>query len=124
MDVSPTTRRRWPRSRPPSLLSYVLRDLLRNPRRTVASVAGVALAVGLFSGIAFFVDSSASQMTRRAIAPVTIDLQAGITRPLAAPISIVESVTPAPPLSAAQQVDVSLVVSNNGSLPATSVVVS
>jgi putative ABC transport system permease protein len=90
----------------------------------VASVAGVALAVGLFSGIAFFVDSSASQMTRRAIAPVTIDLQAGITRPLAAPISIVESVTPVPPLSAAQQVDVSLVVSNNGSLPATSVVIS
>jgi putative ABC transport system permease protein len=66
------------------LLSYVLRDLLRNPRRTLASVAGVALAVGLFSGIAFFVDSSSSQMTARAIAPVVIDMQAGLIRPLAA----------------------------------------
>ena len=106
------------------MLRYVLRDLFRNPRRTVASVAGVALAVGLFSGIAFFVDSSASQMTSRAIAPVTIDLQAGITRPLAAPISITETVTAAPPLSAGQQVTVTLVTSNNGSIPTTGVVVS
>ncbi len=66
------------------MLSYVLRDLLRNPRRTLASVAGVALGVGLFSGIAFFVDSSSSQMTARAIAPVVIDMQAGLIRPLAA----------------------------------------
>lgn len=66
------------------MLSYVLRDLVRNPRRTLASVSGVALAVGLFSGIAFFVDSSSSQMTSRAIAPVTIDMQAGLIRPLAA----------------------------------------
>jgi len=65
-----------------SVLRYVLKDLLRNPRRTLASVAGVALAVGLFSGVAFFVDSSASQMTARAIAPVAIDMQAGLTQPL------------------------------------------
>src|SRR6202165_3795615 len=86
--ASSRTRPRPPpssRSRRPSVLSYVLRDLLRNPRRTLASVAGVALAVGLFSGIAFFVDSSSSQMTARAIAPVVIDMQAGLIRPLAAP---------------------------------------
>ena len=106
------------------MFRYVLKDLVRNPRRTVASVAGVALAVGLFSGIAFFVDSSASQMTRRAIAPVRIDMQAGITRPLAAPISITETVTPPPPLSAAQQVDIAITATNNGSLPTTGVVVS
>lgn len=106
------------------MFRYVLKDLIRNPRRTIASVAGVALAVGLFSGIAFFVDSSASQMTRRAIAPVRIDMQAGITRPLAAPISITETVTPSPPLSAGQSMDVTLVVTNNGSIPTSGVVVS
>jgi putative ABC transport system permease protein len=58
--------------------SYVVRDLVRNPRRTLASVAGIALAVGLFSGVSFFVDSSSSQMTERAIAPVTLDMQAGL----------------------------------------------
>jgi putative ABC transport system permease protein len=66
------------------VLSYVLRDVWRNPRRTLASVAGVALAVGLFSGISFFIDSSAGEMTSRAIAPVTIDMQAGINNPLGA----------------------------------------
>src|ERR1700737_1884761 len=84
MVVSSMTRRRWRRWGCLSVLSYVFKDLLRNPRRTLASVAGVALAVGLFSGIAFFVDSSSSQMTARAIAPVSIDMQAGLIRPLAA----------------------------------------
>ena len=65
------------------MLSYALRDLLRNSRRTAAAVAGVALGVGLVSGIAFFVDSSANQMTARALAPVAIDMQAGIRNPLA-----------------------------------------
>jgi putative ABC transport system permease protein len=62
--------------------SYVIRDLVRNPRRSLASVTGIALAVGLFSGVSFFVDSSSSQMTARAVAPVTLDMQAGIINPL------------------------------------------
>ncbi|MDQ6720590.1 MAG: FtsX-like permease family protein [Candidatus Dormibacteraeota bacterium] len=66
------------------MLRYALRDLWRNPRRTLASVVGVALAVGLFSGIAFFVDSSAATMTSHAIAPVAIDMQAELARPLTA----------------------------------------
>ena len=41
------------------MFSYALRDLLRNPRRTLASVTGVALAVGLFASITFLVDASA-----------------------------------------------------------------
>lgn len=65
--------------------SYVVRDLARNPRRTIAAVAGIALAVGLFSGIAFFVDSSAARMTATAVAPVAIDMQAMLSDPLAAP---------------------------------------
>ncbi|HKV30002.1 MAG TPA: FtsX-like permease family protein, partial [Candidatus Dormibacteraeota bacterium] len=67
------------------MLSYTLRDLWRNPRRTIASVAGVVLAVGLFSGIAFFVDSSASSMTAHAIAPVALDMQVDLIAPLDAP---------------------------------------
>ena len=73
------------------MLSYVARDLVRNPRRTLASVAGIALAVGLFSGISLFVDSASSQMTARAIAPVTIDMQAGVNNPLASPLNLVET---------------------------------
>ncbi|HEV3124017.1 MAG TPA: ABC transporter permease [Candidatus Dormibacteraeota bacterium] len=69
------------------MLAYVLRDLLRNPRRTLASVAGVALAVGLLSAIAFFVDASSAQMTTRAISPVTIDMQAVVTAPLGSPVA-------------------------------------
>src|SRR4030088_3145756 len=82
------------------MLSYVLKDMLRNPRRTAAASLGVALAVGLVSGIAFFVDSSSGQMTARAIAPVAIDVQAGIKGSLAAPLNLTETVTPVPPLDA------------------------
>lgn len=96
------------------MLSYVVRDLLRNPRRTIASVAGVALAVGLFSGIAFFVDSSASQMTARAIAPVTIDMQAALSHPLGSPLSINEVFSPAAPLTSGAPLTVSITVTNNG----------
>src|ERR1700737_1896553 len=81
--------------------SYVIRDMVRNPRRTLASVAGIALAVGLFSGVSFFVDSSSSQLTARAIAPVTLDMQAGLINPLgsgkAAPV-----IANTPALSVAQ----------------------
>lgn len=76
------------------MFRYVLRDLVRNPRRTLASVAGIALAVGLFSGVAFFVDTSSAQMTSRAIAPVVLDMQAGLTSPLGAPSS---ATAPPPP---------------------------
>jgi putative ABC transport system permease protein len=67
------------------MLSYALRDLARNPRRTLASLVGVALAVGLFASITFFVDGSAARMTERALAPVPIDMQAAVTSPLAPP---------------------------------------
>jgi putative ABC transport system permease protein len=64
------------------MLGYALRDLVRNPRRTLAALIGVALAVGLFASITLFVDGSAARMTERAIAPVAIDMQAGLTSPL------------------------------------------
>ncbi|HEY8655374.1 MAG TPA: FtsX-like permease family protein [Candidatus Limnocylindria bacterium] len=64
--------------------SYSLRSLARQPLRTLASLAGVALAVALFASVAAFVDGSAGLMTARALAPVPIDLQVGLTAPLAA----------------------------------------
>src|ERR1700694_2612229 len=75
------------------MLSYALRDLIRNPRRTLAALTGVALAVGLFASITLFVDGSAARMTQRAIAPVAIDMQAGLTSPLT---TTPHSITPAP----------------------------
>src|ERR1700694_2044994 len=91
---------RWSATVPErGLLRYSLRDLIRNPRRTFASVVGVALAVGLFSSTAFFVDGSAARMTERAIAPVAIDMQAGLTSPLGSTLSIAESIGGGPSLT-------------------------
>src|ERR1700694_3456717 len=113
---------RWSATVPErGLLRYSLRDLLRNPRRTFASVVGVALAVGLFSSTAFFVDGSASRMTERAIAPVAIDLQADLTAPLASSLAVTE--TPGgTSLAAGQSTTVTIVVSNPSDRPATSLV--
>jgi putative ABC transport system permease protein len=62
-------------------LLYAWRLVTRNPRRTATYLFGLALAVGLFSGILFFVDVMARQMTATAIAPVQLDLVAHATRP-------------------------------------------
>ena len=105
------------------MLGYVVRSLSRNPKRALAAVAGVALAFALFADAAFFVDGSGRQMTRRAIAHVTIDMQAGVNEPGASPLALATSVTPRPPLAAGQEVTLTLVATNTGSLPATSVVV-
>src|SRR5207244_11752489 len=60
---------------------YARRDLTRNPRRTLASVVGVALGVGLFSAVLLFIDTSAATMTQRAIAPLTLEMQRVIASP-------------------------------------------
>jgi putative ABC transport system permease protein len=93
---------------------------MRNPRRTLASAVGVALAVGLFSSTAFFVDGSAARMTERALAPVAIDMQAGLTRPLASPLTITE-VFDATTLTSGQVGSVTLVVTNTSDRSATRV---
>src|SRR5690242_10797111 len=61
---------------------YVWRELVRNPRRTLAAVAGVVLGVGLFSGVLFFSDGSSATLTARALAPVALDMQRVLTSPL------------------------------------------
>lgn len=62
-------------------LQYAWHLVTRNPRRTVTHLFGLALAVGLFAGILFFVDATARQMTATAIAPVKLDIIAHATRP-------------------------------------------
>jgi putative ABC transport system permease protein len=105
------------------VLRYSLRDLVRNPRRTFASVVGVALAVGLFSSTAFFVDGSAARMTERAIAPVAIDMQADLTSPLGSALTVAESIGGGPSLAAGQQATVTIVAANTSDRQATSLVV-
>ena len=75
------------------MLSYVRRDLLRNPRRTLASLVGVALGVGLFSGVLFFIDGSGASMTKRAIAPLALDMQRVLTSPLGGDLRFTERIS-------------------------------
>jgi putative ABC transport system permease protein len=105
------------------MISYSLRDVLRNGRRTLASVVGVALGVGLFASIVFFIDGSAVSMTDRAIAPVTIDMQAGLTSPLASSLTLKQTLNGNPTLAPGQTATMSLAVTNEGSGPATGVVI-
>ena len=60
------------------MLRYAWRELVRNPRRTLASLVGVALGVGLFSGVLFFIDGSSATMTERALAPLALDMQRAV----------------------------------------------
>ena len=64
-------------------LTYAWRLVTRNARRSATYLFGLALAVGLFSGILFFVDATARQMTATAIAPVKLDIVAHTTSPSA-----------------------------------------
>jgi putative ABC transport system permease protein len=62
-------------------ISYAWKLVARNLRRTGTYLFGLALAVGLFAGILFFVDVTTRQMTATALAPVQIDLIAHATSP-------------------------------------------
>src|ERR1700687_3230045 len=104
------------------MLKYSLRDLIRNPRRTLASVVGVALAGVLISSTAFFVDGSAARMTERAIAPVAIDMQADLTSPLASALTLNEAAG-GTSLAAGQTTTMTIQVSNTSDRGATNLVV-
>ena len=105
------------------MLSYAARDLVRNPGRTLAALAGVALAVALVAATAFFVDASAARMTQRAIAPVAIDMQAGLTTPLASPLQLTEVVSGTQSLAAGQTTTVTLTALNGSTQDMTNLVV-
>ncbi len=105
------------------LVKYVWRDLLRNPRRTLTSLVGVVLGVGLFSAVLFFIDGSGASMTSRAIAPLALDMQRVLTSPLGDDLRFTERLAHAGPLHLGQTTRVILTVINDSAVPAHEVVV-
>lgn len=63
------------------ILSYSWKLVSRNRLRSLTFLFGMILAVGLFSGILFFIDTLSRGMTEKALAPVSLDLVAHATRP-------------------------------------------
>jgi len=57
------------------LLQHALRVVIREPRRTVATIVGSALAAALIVAVVAFGQSSGTTATRRALAEVPIDAQ-------------------------------------------------
>jgi putative ABC transport system permease protein len=106
------------------LASYVRRDLLRNPRRTLAALVGVTLGVGLFSGVLFFIDGSGASMTKRALAPLAIDMQRVLASTDGGGLGLSERLLPTGPLAAGQRVKVTLTVTNTGRVPGNEVVLN
>ena len=115
-----------PDRRPPCalVLRYVWRDLRHNPRRTLASLLGVALGVGLFSGVLFFMDGSGATLTARAVAPVPLDIQRVLTSPPGGGLRLSEELTAPAALGLGQQATITLTVTNDGIASANEVVVS
>ncbi len=106
------------------MLRYVWRELVRNPRRTLAALVGVTLGVGLFSGVLFFIEGSSASMTSRALAPLALDMQRVLTNPLGGGLRFTEHVSPGGSLRPGQTVTITLTVSNRGLQPANEVVIN
>ena len=70
-------------------IQYAWRLVTRNSRRTFTYLFGLALAVGLFAGILFFVDATTRQMTTLALAPVKLDL---VVHATTADVNVVDAV--------------------------------
>ncbi|MEO8477783.1 MAG: FtsX-like permease family protein [Actinomycetota bacterium] len=102
--------------------SYVVRDLVRNPRRTLASMIGVIVGVGLFSSVLFFIDGSGASMTARAVAPLTVDMQRVLTTPLGGSLRFGQAIAD-PSLAASGRTEVTLTVTNSALTPSHEVVV-
>src|SRR4051812_3200484 len=104
------------------MLRYVWHDLVRNRRRTLASLVGVILGVGLFSGVLFFIDGSGATMTKRAIAPLALDMQRVLSSPLGGGLELEERLNDRS-LGADETTRVTLTVRNTSAVPANEVVV-
>lgn len=105
------------------MIGYVRRELVRNPRRTLASLVGVILGVGLFSGVLFFIDGSGASMTKRAIAPLALDQQLVLPSTLGAGVRLTERISGPRALRSGQSARIVLNVENRGSAPVNEVVV-
>jgi putative ABC transport system permease protein len=107
-----------------SVFSYVWRDLVRNPRRTLAALVGLVLGVALFCSVLFFIDGSGATMTKRALQPLALDMQRVIASPLGSGPSLEERLGGSSALRAGQTTTVTLTVRNAGAQPANDVVVN
>ena len=85
-------------------------------------MVGVALGVGLFSGVLFFVDGSAATMTSRALAPLALDIQRIVTADPAG-LSLTAHVTGATTLGAGEPTTIELTATNDGVAAANDVVI-
>lgn len=104
------------------LTRYVVADILRNPRRTISTVAGVVLGVGLFCGVLFFIDGLSASMTQRAVDPLPIDMQRIVTERVGNDVVLDQS-SGADRLRTGGETEVRLVVRNQGELVANEVTV-
>ena len=102
---------------------YVWADLIRNPRRTLSTMIGVILGVGLACAILFFVDGLSSSMTERAVSPLPIDIQLVQTDPVSGDTRLALEVEPTGAATPGDVINVRLTVRNQGKTPANEVVV-
>ena len=105
------------------LARYVVADLVRNPRRTLSTMVGVTLGVGLFCGVLFFVDGLSASMTQRAVAPLPIDMQRIVTGRTGVDLVLTQSFDPGGTVTAGDRAQVQLEIHNGGSVPANEVTV-
>ena len=106
------------------MFRYVWRDLLHNPRRTLASLIGVALGVGLLSGLLFFMDGSGATLTERAIAPLALDIQRVLTSTPGGGLRLTEQLSAPAALGPGQEATITLTVTNTNAASANEVVVT
>jgi len=104
------------------LTRYVAADILRNPRRTLSTVAGVVLGVGLFCGVLFFIDGLSASMTQRAVEPLPIDMQRIVTERVGNDI-VLQQAAGVDRLRTGDETEVRLMVRNQGELVANEVTV-
>ena len=102
---------------------YVLADLVRNPRRTLSTMLGVTLGVGLFCGILFFVDGLSASMTQRAVAPLSIDMQRIVTERVGGAVALAQRFDPPVAAKRGDQIRVVLEVHNASDVVANEVTI-
>lgn len=105
------------------LSRYVIADLVRNPRRTLSTMVGVTLGVGLFCGVLFFVDGLSASMTQRAVAPLPIDMQRIVTERVGGALTLTQTFDPPGAATTGGQARVSLQVRNTSTVAANEVTV-
>ncbi|MEO5711698.1 MAG: ABC transporter permease [Nocardioidaceae bacterium] len=105
------------------LARYVVADLLRNPRRTLSTMVGVTLGVGLFCAVLFFVDGLSASMTQRAVAPLPIDMQRIVTERVGGALTLDQTFDTPGTVSPGARGKVLLEVRNTSDVAANEVVV-